>query len=480
MSVQCTTQEVAVLKRKHNLGKRNCITLQVFTVLVSPSAQFNFADLDEKQPKTWKIYLEKNKDLLLLPFLKKPLQNFIFFWGISCLLACVLFPRNPVALPRLTSAQRAKAVPQPRTSYLSQRAAAAGFQCKCSCCLHHPQGAGWDHPRHIWHSLHLGLSHLSQSLCRLSPAWKDPKPHNFFGRGLTLSWNPAFHPRFDVPAKCACTSQIRSWSEQEQTRTGWNELLFFPHCFTAWCSQAQDRGGNEKPEVYRVVSFNVNSSLQQLQALTYSYMQHNLAVYLSYAINNKLLNNYNKDPFPSPQWKVHRVISQSQKIIICRLLIQPLLFNVLEHSAEDKLVRRHWPVCKCQKSWQNTFQARNHCLVSHTNNKQLDVLRHHTFFFSSKDTHICCQQDCTPSFSQRTPTCEWELLLLWFSTYFPQGGNVELNKLRAAQNTSTLTPTRSTGTEQIRLLFEVCRDVAPSSIQWSPFHYTFGSTPNTR
>lgn len=55
-------------------------------------------------------------------------------------------------------------------------------------------------------------------------------------------------------------------------------------------------------------------------------------------------------------------------------------FNVLGHSSEDERARRHRFVCKCQSSEQNTFQARNHRLVSHVNKKQSDAHRHRAFF----------------------------------------------------------------------------------------------------
>lgn len=127
--------------------------------------------------------------------------------------------------PDPSEKQKAMTATLPRTSYLSQRAAAAGSQCKCSCCLRHPLAAGWDHPRHIWHSLHSGLSHLSQSLCRLSPAWKDPKPQDFLGVAWTWAQpnlqqllhlpppqpvSTLWPPCFDVSPNSDCTlSQIR-------------------------------------------------------------------------------------------------------------------------------------------------------------------------------------------------------------------------------------------------------------------------------
>lgn len=50
-----------------------------------------------------------------------------------------------------------------------------------------------------------------------------------------------------------------------------------------------------------------------------------------------------------------------------------------------------------------------------------------------KDMCICCQQDCPklqPKVAQDTHLLG-ELALVWISTYVPQGGNVELNKLGA-------------------------------------------------
>lgn len=126
------------------------------------------------------------------------------FWDMGSLPVTVVIVMNPKMLRNSTLCldtseykPKGHGSDQPRTSYLFRRAAAAGSQCKCSCCLRHPLGAGWDHPRHIWHSLHSGLSHLSQFLCQLSPAWKDPKTQDFFGHGLNMIWNPPWlNPTF--------------------------------------------------------------------------------------------------------------------------------------------------------------------------------------------------------------------------------------------------------------------------------------------
>lgn len=236
-------------------------------------------------------------------------------------------------------------------------------------------------------------AHLALTPLRFEPSVSIPlstlsclkrsKTPQLFWMWLDPELKPSLAPSIHVLMyQLSVTAQwVKSGTDLNWNKPGQAELLSFPHCFTAWCSQARDRGGNERSEVYRVASFNVSSSLQQLKVPIYSYMQHNLAVYLLYATNNKSLNNYNKDPFPrSPQWKVHRAISHSQKIIICRQLTQPLLFNVLGHSSEDERARRHRFVCKRQSSGQNTFQARNHRLVSHVNKKQSDAHRHHAFF----------------------------------------------------------------------------------------------------
>lgn len=181
-------------------------------------------------------------------------------------------------------------------------------------------------------------AHLALTPLRFEPSVSIPlstlsclkrsKTPQLFWMWLDPELKPSLAPSIHVLMyQLSVTAQwVKSGTDLNWNKPGQAELLSFPHCFTAWCSQARDRGGNERSEVYRVASFNVSSSLQQLKVPIYSYMQHNLAVYLLYATNNKSLNNYNKDPFPrSPQWKVHRAISHSQKIIICRQLTQPLL-----------------------------------------------------------------------------------------------------------------------------------------------------------
>lgn len=198
VSVQLASQEGIMLIRKHSLGKYNCFTLQVFTVLVSAGAQFNFADSDYYLPRNWKKHLDKTmpRSLFLSPaFFKEATPRPILLpWDTQSLPMAVEFVMN---LRAQCSAQthenrswKAMTGTWPGTSYLSQRAAEAGSQCKCSCCLHHPLVAGSGHPRHIWHSLHSGLSHLSQFLCQLSPAWKDPKHQDVFWAWLEPELEP--------------------------------------------------------------------------------------------------------------------------------------------------------------------------------------------------------------------------------------------------------------------------------------------------
>lgn len=173
---------------------------------------------------------------------------------------------QPTAQTHQKTRRKAMTATRPRTSYLSRRAAAAGSQCKCSCCLRHPPGAGWDHPRHIWHSLHSGLSHLSQSLCRLSPAWKDPKPQTFLGVAWTCAGThpgstqpsaaPAYPPFvasfdywalcFDVSAKGDCTlSQIRElvWTGTNlfHSRLVWTPVPSLLLHYVPWWAQSRER-----------------------------------------------------------------------------------------------------------------------------------------------------------------------------------------------------------------------------------------------
>lgn len=258
-----------MLIRKHSLGKWNCFTLQVFTVLVSAGAQFNFADSDYNLPTNWKKHLDKimPRTLFFSPaYFKEAKIHFDALRYTKPPHGCgVCYEFKDAAwlsaLPRPTRSWKATTATWPRTSYLSQRAAEAGSQCKCSCCLHHPLVAGSGHPRHIWHSLHSGLSHLSQSLCRLSPAWKDSKHQDFFGAWLEPKLEPTmvqpnvqqllqipFCGRFPLSGPCAlsansnCTlSQIRKsfWTKQTFSIASWSEIPPCPHCFTTWPWQGQ-------------------------------------------------------------------------------------------------------------------------------------------------------------------------------------------------------------------------------------------------
>lgn len=93
--------------------------------------------------------------------------------------------------------------------------------------------------------------------------------------------------------------------------------------------------------------------------------------------------------------------------------------------------------------WQNTqtpslaswaFQARNHrlSLGRRCTPTTSSWILSDTMHFP-KETCVCCQQDC-PKLQPKPPQDTYllgELALVWISTYVPQGGNVELNKLRA-------------------------------------------------
>lgn len=263
-----------MLIRKHSLGKWNCFTLQVFTVLVSAGAQFNFADSDYNLPNNWKKCLDKimPRTLPLSWLLQRGQNPFCcpethqasqWQWGLLWTRGCSM--AQCTAQTQQNRSWKAVTVTWPRTSYLSQRAAEAGSQCKCSCCLHHPLVAGSGHPRHIWHSLHSGLSHLSQSLCQLSPAWKDSKHQDFFWALLDPELEPhhgTAQPSpapadpllwaistvwtlcFAVSANSNCTSsQIRKpfWTKQTFSIASWSEIPPCPPCFTMCPWQAQSR-----------------------------------------------------------------------------------------------------------------------------------------------------------------------------------------------------------------------------------------------
>lgn len=150
-----------------------------------------------------------------------------------------------------------------------------------------------------------------------------------------------------------------------------------------------------------------------------------------------------------PQWKQLTETHHSQEVIICKLPRQPLLFNELGCSVKDKHAGRHRCVFTSSKLLysflyrQNTqtpspasqtFQARNDCLGLGrccTPATSCRILSGTMRFLN--DMCICCLRDC-PKLQPKLPQDTYllgELASVWISTYVPQGGNVELNKLRA-------------------------------------------------
>lgn len=187
---------------------------------------------------------------------------------------------------------KAMTVTWPRTPYLSQRAAEAGSQCKCFCCLHHPLVAGSGHPRHIWHSLHSGLSHLSQSLCRLSPAWKDSKHQDFFWVWLEPQLEStivqpnlqqllqiSFCGQFPPSGPCALLCQqaatahgAKPGSHSELNKPFRQQVGLKSHPVPTASLRGPSRhkaetekDGSQWPELCRIASFSISTDIHQLE-----------------------------------------------------------------------------------------------------------------------------------------------------------------------------------------------------------------------
>lgn len=336
----------------------------MFTVLVSAGGQFNFADSDYNLPKNWKKRSDKiiSRTLFLSP---------AFFKEAKIHFAALIYTKPPdgcgvcyeledaewlSALPRHTRSWKAVTVTWSRTSYLSQRVAEAGSQCKCSCCLHHPLVAGSGHPRHIWHSLHSGLSHLSQSLCQLSPAWKDSKHQDFFGVWLEPELEPTmvqpnlqqllqipFCGQFPVSGPCAlsansnCTlSQIRKplWTKQTFSIASWSEIPPVP---PGRHKAGREKVENQWPGVCRIASFSVSTDLHQLEIFkTWSTAWQSIS-YISMITNPWIsIVLFPTLPKSLTMKTAHGETHHSHGFFICKLPREYLLSNVLGCPIKDK------------------------------------------------------------------------------------------------------------------------------------------------
>lgn len=143
----------------------------------------------------------------------------------------------------------------------------------------------------------------------------------------------------------------------------------------------------------------------------------------------------------------HRETHRPQELVICKLPRPAQLFSVLGYSGKDKYARTHGSVDNIKAFAEHSLLAKytnslrckldipstNHRLglgrcCTPTSSWMLSDTMHFL-----KDMCVSCQQDhakLQPKLPQDT-CLPGERASVWTSTCVPQGGNVELNKLRA-------------------------------------------------